>query len=107
MGRWGFLLTLPVVWIGWVLFRAPTLSDAGRMLLRMFTPGSGWPGLDMNITIYLLLAAGLELWYAVPGVVHKLQGPRWQYAGPWLVALVFVLTMFFRGPGAEFIYFQF
>lgn len=109
-------LTALVVCLTWIPFRAGTLGQAGAILGRLFGFAGGFAALRanlggfalLNIAILLGLAIARETWH------HYDLGPRLPLS-PALrlrcevvaVALLIPLTIYLRGPGTRFIYFQF
>ena len=107
---WG--ITMVAVLVGWVLFRAESIQQAGMIIRVMFTgnwsPADAWRSLDAHGSLGLLASAvATIIWWT--GSRH-----------PWMawlrnrrpVRIVVVgtaipLIVFLRGPGDVFIYFQF
>lgn len=109
---WPFFGTLPVlilVWLSWVLFRAESLPQAGSVFGQMLMwrgvgpalPRFAWLILAVGLSIELLGPALERLWTSIFSAQV-----RWglEVGG---VATLIVLTVFLRGPGSAFIYFQF
>jgi D-alanyl-lipoteichoic acid acyltransferase DltB (MBOAT superfamily) len=106
------LLTFALVVIGWVIFRAETISQACDYLAGMCDGsltdiGSHKGGLAMVCSLVLLSAEWLQR-----GKEHALQFPKTGSAlnaiFRWSVYLVVVLCLLsFSGEKSEFIYFQF
>ncbi len=108
--------TALVVCLTWVFFRAASLAQAGDVLRRLFSFSGGlagaWEELGgfaaVNVAILLAIAFGREAWhYLGSGRVAALSPAaraRWELAA---VALLIPLSVFLRGPGTRFIYFQF
>ncbi|MGC9327106.1 MAG: MBOAT family O-acyltransferase, partial [Candidatus Hinthialibacter sp.] len=77
----GWLLTMAVVLIGWVFFRAPTFSQALAMLRQMFflQPGVAWLHpfaifcLGLMAVIHILHACKKETWLELP--LHAWHSP--------------------------------
>ncbi len=100
------LLTFHLVCLGWVFFRARSLSAAAGMLEQMLLPNELNLNFHSSLTIYLwigafAIAAGLiasrrELLRSVPA---------WAW-GASAAAMLF-LTLYTWGDASEFIYFQF
>lgn len=103
------LVTL-LVWVGWVFFRAQSATRAVGLLSIMFSP-SAWnlsalapmlPALP-----FLLIGIVWELWFLL-----GLDRAQWaQRAGlrlePAVIAALLVASIYLRGSGEAFIYFQF
>jgi hypothetical protein len=110
------LRTFTLVCLGWVLFRASSLSDAVAIFQRLgtgiFQPHSWWE-------LLRLLSEQWPLWSAVVGllVIEWTGRPQWipnwlgLKPGPlrWLVytTLFWITLLFGTQQTAEFIYFQF
>ena len=94
------------VLIGWVFFRAHTIQQAWEIVQVMFSfRGNLDLGWGMDGTFFILLIVLREIFAALKGD-SKL---RWKHpvAEMAFYALAIVMILFFRGPGSEFIYFQF
>jgi len=114
--RYGSLLAVALVlgqvWVGWVLFRSTSIVQAGAILKTMF--GFGRAGLDDLLLdhdyaplLVLLVAILAELGFAIGRARRWTLGPRQRALLPALVAMAIVACVLLRGPGNEFIYFQF
>jgi hypothetical protein len=108
----GFAITLPLAMLGWIPFRAETVSDAMAMFGRVLDPRAyGALGLRENVYLVaaLLLVACLGAW-----LVRTRLSP-WLGRRPLVVpalrtaALGVVLAgvFLYLRPVAQFIYFQF
>ncbi|MEO5365273.1 MAG: hypothetical protein H7831_02745 [Magnetococcus sp. WYHC-3] len=105
--RWG--VTLALVCVGWVLFRADSTSDILRLLSAML----GWHGLgdiDFFHGRYALLLVPLALGHLAALWQEKhggslAEGPVWLRAA--VVAGSWSLTLAFWDQSENFIYFQF
>lgn len=99
-----WLLTFSQILITWVFFRAETLSQAINILKTMFY----FHGLYCNkrIILWCFILFALESTYLV--CRKKLQRLK---INPFLqcliLAIIFFICLFFRGPSNQFIYFQF
>jgi alginate O-acetyltransferase complex protein AlgI len=106
-------MTFFLVTVGWVIFRAPTLPEAGRMLAVMFSPTAAQGGsVLLGAAIYTrgrLLAMAL----CALLVFQPVQGFDWTRRLDWfrvlLQALLFALSlmMIFAQSFRSFLYFQF
>jgi D-alanyl-lipoteichoic acid acyltransferase DltB (MBOAT superfamily) len=100
------------VWIAWVFFRAENFQQAVEILTRMFDPASFDPSPigAMEPLALMLLGVGIarESYFYL-----GLERSRWANSrlhavlSPLGVALLLAGCVLFRGPGGEFIYFQF
>lgn len=117
----GRYLALTVTWLQvsltWVFFRAADLDQAGAILRRLFGFSGGiatairedFGGYAaLNIAILLGIAVAREVWYHV-GIEDRLplsavMRRRCEFMA---VVLLIPLSLYLRGPGTQFIYFQF
>lgn len=116
------LFTFHVVCIGWVLFRADTLTIAGDMLRKLFfidSIASNAPAFAMALpainypliypAIFLLLPV-LALSHIIMGYIDKTKwvenSPRLVKAA-WCCALMLMILVFSPDKSPKFIYFQF
>jgi alginate O-acetyltransferase complex protein AlgI len=107
------LTTFLLITVGWVIFRAETLSQAWRMLVAMFTPTSAQGGsVLLSAVIYtrghlILMALCAVL------VFQPVQGFDWTRRLNWpkvlLLIVVFTLSLMtlFAQSFRSFLYFQF
>ncbi len=104
---------LTQVWIAWVFFRAESLGQAVDILTRMFA----FDGTAIRVPDELLflkacavtaLAGGREAYFAF-GLNHVRVGSDRFRAGldRLILAGMIIASVFLRGPGSAFIYFQF
>ncbi|HTU63283.1 MAG TPA: MBOAT family O-acyltransferase, partial [Polyangiales bacterium] len=111
VGQW--LLTIAIVFAGWLVFRAPSLHDLGNHLHALFTLRGGLrPALIRESgCLVILVISGLALaatWLHTLPLPRFLAGPQ---VRPWLrpalyaTVLVSVITM--DREATAFIYFQF
>jgi alginate O-acetyltransferase complex protein AlgI len=100
-------LILIQVWIAWVFFRANSTSQAIQIVSIMFSfSRQAAPPLDVHV-LYLSLGIVYELYMcrAVSNVEREARAMNW--IRPARIALLVTLCIYFRGPGQQFIYFQF
>lgn len=108
----GLLLTLPIMMLGWVPFRAESVSAAFGMWGRLLEP-SAYTWLGMRENVYLVAALLLVGIFIVFLVREKLMPllQRWHslaFLGSTASAAVMVaLVIVFLRPINQFIYFQF
>ncbi len=104
-------ITIVLVWISWVFFRSGSFAQAGEILSVMLNPfaASAHPIPRFGIipkfilTLALLREAG-----AYAGLDEKFRESRlYKYMDPVLVGLALAASVFLRGTGQVFIYFQF
>jgi len=109
-------ILLVQVWVTWVFFRAGTFEQAMDILGSMFSFQGGIEGLVsqlggikiLNLFVIISIAALREFWFFM-GLHEKEFLPvklRIHGQTATLAALI-VICVFFRGPGSQFIYFQF
>lgn len=103
-----WLLTMLVVFVGWVFFRAPLFSEAVAMLGRIVTFAPGWSTTRLAPVFFELLVLYLPLQWLVHrttwGQDARLVCPAWQVPA---VALLAAFSFVYYVDGNQFIYFQF
>ena len=106
----GAVLTFLLVCVGWVFFRAQTLSDAGTVLSRLVIPTDGL-GLtaDGNLLVVVCLIATLvgQKVGQVGGSARWLSRVPAVLAGLGMAALLSLALLLMPTGGKVFIYFQF
>jgi hypothetical protein len=110
----GRLVSLALICVGWVFFRAPTLGQAGHMLLSMFTLRGLTPSYSVNDYLIVLLCM-LEYALLEPAFKRVADRPpqslRFHPARFWLRPLAYAaaldLVFMFDASNVAFIYFQF
>ena len=108
----GLGLTFLLVLLTWVLFRAETLTQALNVLHQMIArPFTGLPAAvgQLHAGHLLALAAFLGLGLATVLNTRPIWGARFNRPAVRFAAVVFALlaAILLRGPGHDFIYFQF
>ncbi len=112
--RWwgGVAITLPVMMLAWIPFRAESLSATFAMWAKLFEPAA-YTWLGMRENVYLVAALVLLGIFLTYGVKEKLlprlaKMPVWAWSGDTLsVAVMTALVIVFLRPINQFIYFQF
>lgn len=103
-----WLLTMLVVFVGWVFFRAHTFHDAWTVLARIGTPAEGWLHTKLAPVFFELLLLYLPLQWLVHETTWKRDAlqprPAWQVPG---FALLTAFALVYYVDGNQFIYFQF
>jgi len=106
-----------IVWVqvlvAWVFFRASTTDQALTIIGNLFT--WNFEGTTIlvdkyfNTVVFLSIAVGVELWYAIKRRHYTKINPytRTVAYDVMTMALLIGACVYFRGPAAEFIYFQF
>lgn len=101
-------ITLYLILIGWVFFRASSIDNAWHILVEMHTISSAAMGINA-VTVFILVVVWTALthimdFYVIKGA-EKLENKPWLF---WiLMVLGITLTFFIGEPSDEFIYFQF
>ena len=102
--------TFLCVCIGWVLFRAQSMTDAWLILHRMFTPADGQMFASAEITIAMAAWSAVLLGHLVSSYLDMHSALRWLpapvMATGMAVVFLFVQVLMPHSGGA-FIYFQF
>ena len=106
-------VTFVLVCFTWVLFRAESLSQSATILYAMCTP---WltGGIDLVsqfgvLPIGLVVMIMLREAYFLTGInqLPGMNSDKFNYARSLSLAATIVVTIFLRGPGQSFVYFQF
>jgi alginate O-acetyltransferase complex protein AlgI len=110
-GVLGWAVTLGVVMLGWIFFRAPTLPSAFTLYGRLFDP-HGYLYLSFRENFYLMVAVAIASMLVFHWVtVTRLFGPAGSLvrrAGDVAsVAVATFIVFIFLRPIGQFIYFQF
>ena len=106
------LITFALVTIGWVFFRAPTLSDALAFFERILFSGTlltSPRGIGLGVAPCVFIALMFFVEWLARRRVHALEHIPVRFAAlRWLayVCLAFVILVF-QAPSGSFIYFQF
>lgn len=104
------MVTFLLVMLGWVVFRAETMTEAYQYIVRMFTVGGSFPKHGNDPFIYIGILCIVEwiqrnkqhgLQIASTGIL-KYTFVRWS-----IYLIVFISTFLLAGQQEEFIYFQF
>jgi len=107
--RWlGRLVTFHVVCLGWVFFRAPSLTEAFAVLDRLTSLGTGT---GVNLMVVATIGVFLASQFVPSGTVGRAQAsfsrmPAWQQGAALAVWLAFTSALAPAGV-APFIYFAF
>ncbi len=114
-GKWpilGIFITLPVMMLGWVPFRAETLHDTLSMLAKVINPFA-YQSLNLTANTYIVAffvcigSVGVGLMKSKIDTVTEVKQKLF-FAVDWLVITVmFAATAIFLRPVVQFIYFQF
>jgi alginate O-acetyltransferase complex protein AlgI len=103
------LLVLLQIWVGWAIFRAETLSQGLQIVKTMFSFQGRWQlNMDPNYIFFLSLGIGREF-IALLRLKYPPSIPTALKNGieVCFVSLLMVACVLLRGPGSQFIYFQF
>lgn len=95
------------VWVAWVFFRAESVSQAFKILKVMFAFNGNFSlGLHFNGSFFIVLIILRELYFYFN--LEKKQSLVFdKYIEPAFIAVSIAACVYLRGPGSEFIYFQF
>jgi D-alanyl-lipoteichoic acid acyltransferase DltB (MBOAT superfamily) len=107
-----WLLTLTCVLAAWVFFRASSVTQANDMLFGMFTLRDGRTPIDANQLIMvaplLALIWARQIMFAIHPTGFDLEQRSWFLRCESLIyGALLVGSIYLRGPGQAFIYFQF
>jgi D-alanyl-lipoteichoic acid acyltransferase DltB (MBOAT superfamily) len=112
-GRWIVsALLIPQIWIAWVFFRAPDMGTALAIIKQMadITALSLAPVFVVGVRPLVFLAVGvaMEMYFYLGIDRSRFADSRAFRAAEFILAAIMILCcVYFRGPGAAFIYFQF
>ena len=108
------LVVFGMTTVAWVFFRAESFAQAGGILGVMFSWQSAEADVFQNLLSYkalviLALMVGREMYcyFKLPLNPDWGEGLLARVAQPTMVAVVLLVCVYLRGPGSEFIYFQF
>ena len=104
------LIVFVLVTLAWNFFRSATFEQSLTIFRRLFgfIPSGEFGLVHFNALFFLVLAVIIECFYAL----YRYSAPvkSWYKSRDLdigMTTIAFVLSLFFRGPAAEFIYFQF
>ncbi|MBW1767641.1 MAG: MBOAT family protein [Deltaproteobacteria bacterium] len=103
----GWAVTMLIVLVGWILFRAETISDAMLMLRAMFTlsPGMAWYPSFALFALFFIICTHLP--HAI-GQGQWTQFPRGRWYTPFALFIILWCVIVLHPTGSTpFIYFQF
>lgn len=107
----GWSLTLPLIMLGWIPFRAPTLESSLSILARVLDTSS-YRGLAFRENFYLLVfvfTASMLLAWLINQARNSLPERAWvmQVGEVCVLSIMLFAVFIFLRPVNEFIYFQF
>jgi alginate O-acetyltransferase complex protein AlgI len=104
---WGWITTMLVVLISWVLFRSPTFADAFLMLQQMFAPVAGISWIHPFAILCLALMVMTHIFHALKKE-QLLELPIQAWYSPVVIFIMLWLALLYHPVGFQpFIYFQF
>lgn len=109
--RWkpmAWLLTMVVVFVAWIFFRAKGFGEAADMITRIVTPAQGWSATRLGLVFFELLLLYLPLQWLVHKTTYEYDmsvQPVWKPTA--VVAMLTAFSLIYFVDGNEFIYFQF
>lgn len=103
-----WLLTMLVVFVGWIFFRAQGFGEAVALLSRIVTPATGWTETRLAPVFFELLLFYLPLQWLVHRTTwdFSMAGTRMRWQAPAVASLV-AFALVYYVDGNAFIYFQF
>ena len=108
----GWLLTLPLMMLSWIPFRAESISDTFKMWGKVVNPLK-YNSLNLNENVYLITFVLMLGVIMTSYIKNKIQNSKSlnviliNIGDTVLIALIFYLTFIFLRPINQFIYFQF
>jgi hypothetical protein len=108
----GWILTLPIMMLSWIPFRAANLTDTFEMYKKILNPSMySWLGLRENcyLIAVLILVSVVLLYLIKTQVIPRLRKHRFILVMGETLAFTFILSLvfIFLRPIKQFIYFQF
>jgi len=108
----GFMITLPLMMLAWIPFRADSLSATFEMWGRVLTPSAyTWLGMRENVYLItaLILVGTIAVYFLQRKIMPLLQGKKLVvlFADTAVVAVMTALVIVWLRPINQFIYFQF
>lgn len=105
----GIILTFSLVVIGWVIFRAPSITEAYNFIMSIFSNGdiasNNISVFDYRYIVILLVVEWFTRTHEQPlQVVKSIRFPIIRYS---IYIIVVLFVLFFAAPSQGFIYFQF
>lgn len=103
------ILVLVQVWVAWVFFRAESFSQAIDILKIMFSFSGGLTcslGFDADMFLMFAIILEISIYFDFVKKIRKYTAV-YPVFEPLAVAFVIFISIYFRGIGSEFIYFQF
>jgi len=102
-------VTFGLVVIGWIIFRAESIGQAGAYIYNMCAGMGHWTPLGQHVMVFVPVGFMLLVEWLARDREHTLAFVpiRWQPVRLCLYAALFIWMICARGNQAEFIYFQF
>lgn len=100
------IIVLKMVIIAWIYFRAEDISSANNIVLKMMSYTGSEVSLGNTISILIVIFLFRELYIAMNFKKSILRDKVHQFEPVW-VGILAALSIFCRGEGDTFIYFQF
>jgi alginate O-acetyltransferase complex protein AlgI len=103
-----WVLVIAEVWVGWVFFRSESVEQSIRIISAMLSFSGGWQlSLDFDQKFFFVLALLPEFIYLITRRTFSDENRFSRITEVAFYSILLLTCVFFRGPGAEFIYFQF
>lgn len=100
------IIVLVGVIVSWVYFRAPSFSDANLIVFKMFSFSGSKLSLGNSITFLFLIFIFREIYIGKKLNESKIRKSIFKLEPIWLGVMI-ILSIYLRGDGDTFIYFQF
>ena len=103
-----WFLTITVIFVAWIYFRANNITSANQMITHIFSPTSGWGATKLSLVFFELILLYFPLQWLVHNTTYERDVTTLPILKPALaVVFLVVFSFIYYVDGNEFIYFQF